>query len=284
MSAPQLGRLNTLRAIAPHDGGSGMLLDGGEEYGEVLLPKRYVPADLGEGDEIEVFLMLDSEDRPVATTEDPKAMVGEFALLKVIASTRVGTFLDWGLAKDLLLPFGEQPRRYRVGERALVFVDFDEVSGRIYASAKLDKYVDASAPAHIRPGNRVSLRIGERTEIGTRAIVNDRFWGLLHADSNPDIPPLGTRCEGYVARIREPDRLVDLSLEPPGYKRIPAAALSLLEKLAASDGAFLPLHDKSPAEQVRDQLGVSKKVFKQSIGALYKAGKIRIDDDGIRLL
>lgn len=280
MPEPSLGRRHTLPVTARHR--SGLLLDGGA-FGEVLLPKRYVPAGLEPGGEIEVFLSLDSEDRPVATTETPLAMAGEFALLKVAATSRIGAFLDWGMPKDLFLPFGAQARRVKAGDEELVYVHVDPVSGRLLASAKLDRFVAGEAPPGVRGGNRVSLLIADQTDIGLRAIVDDRYWGMLPAALAGAAPARGGRCEGYVHRVRD-DGLVDLGLEPPGYGKVPAAAERLAGQLAAAEGGFLPLHDKSPPEQVREVLGVSKKVFKQAAGALYKAGRIRIGDDGIYLV
>lgn len=259
-----------------------MLLDGGT-LGDILLPRRYVPRGLEPGNEIEVFLALDSEDRPVATTERPLAMVGEFAALKVVDSTQVGAFLDWGMPKDLLLPFSNQVRRLRPGDRALVRICLDQTSGRLVATAKLGKFLADTAPATVSAGDRVSLQIAEHTDLGVKAIVDDLYWGLLPDGSTGKVPEIGERCTGYICRLHE-DGLVDLGLEPPGYAKVPAAAEQLAEALAAAEDGFLPVHDKSPPERVRDLLGMSKKVFKQAIGALYKAGRIRISEDGIHLL
>jgi predicted RNA-binding protein (virulence factor B family) len=256
-----------------------LLLDAGE-LGEILLPRRYVPDGLEPDGEVEVFISLDSEDRPVATTECPLVMAGEFALLRVAAVTRVGVFLDWGMPKDLLLPFAEQIRRLKVGDDELVHVDVDRVSGRLVASAKLNKFVDERAPSHLHGGNSVSLLITEKTDLGIKAIVDDCCWGLLHCSDGGHVPARGVRCSGYISRVRE-DGLVDLSLDPPGYAKVPAAAEQLAAVLSAAEGGFLPVHDKSPPEQVREVLGISKKVFKQAAGALYKAGSIRIGEDGI---
>lgn len=274
----RIGRKNTLQVAAEHE--VGLLLDAGD-HGEVLLPKRYVPEGLKPGGEIEIFLSFDSDDRLIATTHEPLAMAGEFALLDVIASTRVGSFLDWGMPKDLMLPFGEQPQRVRVGEKVLVHVYHDEVSNRMVASAKLRKFVEDTAPIYLRQGNQVDLLIAEVTDIGTRAIVSDKFWGMFSLEEK--VPPIGTRCEGFISRIRE-DGLVDLSLKAPGYEKIPEIAKDLLAALQAAPKGFLPLHDKSPPEEIRAQLGVSKKIFKQAVGALYKAKRITLEEGGIQLV
>ena len=271
-----LGRHHTLRVSSRHS--AGLMLDAGE-LGEILLPKRYVPDGLEPDGEVEVFISLDSEDRPVATTECPLVKAGGFALLRVAAVTRVGVFLDWGMPKDLLLPFAEQIRRLKVGDNELVHVDVDRVSGRLVASAKLNKFVADTAPSHLHGGNMVSLLIVEKTDLGIKAIVDDCCWGLLRSDGG-NLPVRGMRCSGYISRVRE-DELIDLSLDPPGYAKVPVAAEKLAAVLSAAEGGFLPIHDKSPPEQVREILGISKKVFKQAVGALYKAGSIRIGEDGI---
>lgn len=280
MSNPLLGRRNTLRVIAFHR--AGMILDGGE-MGDLLLPTRYVPSGLAPGSEIEVFISLDSEDRPVATTERPIAEVGEFAALRVVDANRVGAFLDWGMPKDLLLPYAKQVGRVFRGDRVLVRICVDHTSGRLMATAKLGKYVADSPPPSAKAGDRVSLQIAQQTDLGYKAIVDDLYWGLLPAASSWTIPAMGERCEGFITRVRD-DGLVDVGLEAPGYAKVPVATESLLKSLRAADRGFLPVHDKSPPDQVRDVLGMSKKVFKQAVGALYKAGRIRISEDGIQLV
>ncbi len=259
-----------------------MMLDGGG-LGEILLPNRYVPADLTPGGEIEIFLSLDSSDRLVATTESPLAMAGEFALLTVVAVSRIGAFLDWGLSKDLLLPYAEQIKELEVGDKELVYIRVDPVSRRLMASAKLRKHVAETAPAAASGGMPVMFQLAEKSDLGYRAVVENRYWGLLRLEQGAKVPPRGVRCEGYIARVRD-DGLVDLSLDPPGYGKVPSAAEQLAAILATAPRGFLPLHDKSPPAQVRAMLGMSKKVFKQAVGALYKAGRIRIGEDGVYLL
>jgi predicted RNA-binding protein (virulence factor B family) len=280
MPDPSIGRRNTLRATSRHT--AGMMLDGGD-LGEILLPNRYVPTDLAPGGEVEIFLSLDSEDRLVATTETPLAMAGEFALLEVVAVTRVGAFLDWGMSKDLFLPYAEQIKPLEVGDRELVYIRVDSVSRRLMASAKLRKHVSETAPAGASGGMPVSFQLAEKSDLGFKAIVENRYWGLLRMEPGAKIPPRGVRCEGYIARVRD-DGLVDLSLEAPGYGKVPDAVEHLATVLASAPRGFLPLHDKSPPEQVRAMLGMSKKVFKQAVGALYKAGRVRLGGDGVHLL
>lgn len=279
MPNPIIGRMNVLRASSRH--ASGMYLDGGEELGEILLPQRYVPADLVTGGEIEVFLMNDSEDRLVATTDKPLAMVGEFATLNVVETTKIGAFLNWGMPKDLLLPFGEQAQRVMKSDDVVVYVNFDSVSGRLYASSKLNKYVASTAPPGIVEGTAVSLLIAERTDIGYKAIVDGHYWGLIHASAAAAVPfAIGERRPGYVSRVTE-EGLVDVTFDVPGYGKVADAARLLEAALSEAENGFLPLHDKSPPEQVRDVLGMSKKVFKQAVGALYRSRKIRLADEGI---
>lgn len=278
---PIVGRMNVLRASTRH--ASGMYLDAGE-LGEVLLPQRYVPDTLATGGEIEVFLMNDSEDRLVATTDMPIAMAGEFAPLTVVETTRIGAFLDWGMPKDLLLPFGEQAQRVAEGDEVVVYVNLDSVSGRLYASSKLNKFVANSAPPGISEGKAVSLLIAERTDIGYKAIVDSHYWGLLHASSVAAVPfAIGEKRNGYISRITE-DRLVDVTFTVPGYGKVTGAAELLAKALKEAEDGFLPLHDKSSPEQVRDTLGMSKKVFKLAISTLYRSRKISLEADGIRWL
>jgi predicted RNA-binding protein (virulence factor B family) len=186
------------------------------------------------------------------------------------------------MPKDLLLPFGEQPERVRVGEKVLVHVYVDRVSKRLVSSAKLRKFVSETAPAQLHGGMAVELIAAERNDLGIRCIVDGSYWGLLPGEAADGVE-LGDRMSGFIGRVRE-DGLVDLSLERPGYGRVPGAAEKLEAALAQAERRFLPLHDKSPPEQVRELLGVSKKVFKQALGALYKAGRVRLADDGVYLL
>ena len=280
MSEPQLGSYNTLRVMANHE--SGVLLDGKGSFGSILLPQRYVKEEVCVGDVVRIFLYLDSEDRPIATTECPYAVVGEFAFLEVIDSTRAGSFLDWGLPKDLLLPFGEQPKRLRVGQSTVVYIYVDKISGRIVASAKLKKHVSDTVPVDVRGGNQVSIMLVEKTDIGIRAIVNDNFWGMIKDTETKSLPSIGSRVQGYVSRVRS-DGFIDLSLEPPGYSKISSAVEKLYDHLNSTDEGFLSLHDKSSPDEIKSLLGMSKKVFKQAVGNLYKDKKITIEDNGIYL-
>lgn len=279
MHNPTLGRVCTLCVIEAHD--HGMLLEGGD-LGEILLPTRYVTEGLKSGDEIEVFLYTDSEDRIVATTDRPLVMAEEFASLKVVDTNNIGAFLDWGLPKHLLLPFREQRQRVREGQHVLVYVRVDHVSARLVASAKFDKFLAETAPMDVSDGSKVELIIAGQSDLGTNVIVDHNYWGLIH-QSVSNVPRRGTRCSGYVARIRD-NGLADITLQPPGYKRVSGATEQLTEALAQANDGFLPIHDKSPPEEIMACLGMSKKIFKQALGTLYRERRVRITAKGIQLL
>lgn len=272
-----LGKYNSLRVVKEVP--FGVYLDGGVD-GEILLPTKYVPGGCRPGDELRVFIYLDSEDDLIATTREPLVQVGQFALLKAVSVSKVGAFLDWGLEKDLLVPFSEQKQRMQEGRSYVVYVTIDHTD-RIIGSAKLDKFLDIT-PASYREGEEVELLICERTEMGTKAIINNRHWGLLHASDVFETLRYGTRTRGYIKRVL-PDGKIDLHFHPPGRAKHDDCADKVLAALR-EQGGFLPLSDKSPPEVIYRQFGASKKTFKAAIGGLYKQRLIRIDDDGIRLV
>lgn len=278
MVAPEIGKNNRLRVQAEKP--TGLILDGGP-LGPLLLVRKEIPVDTPAdvGDEIDVFVTLDSEDRLYATTRQPLATVGEFALLRVAGVAAAGAFLDWGLPKDLLLPFREQIRDVRIGTDELVYIDLDRASQRLVASAKLKKFVSKKVPGDLRPGDGVELLVTERTDLGWKAIVDNAYWGLLRVPDERDGPARGQRLSAFINRIR-PDGLVDLSLEPPGYGRIGGAAEKILRLLAETPDGLLPLHDKSEPQEIREALGISKRVFKQAIGSLFKRRRLTIGKDG----
>jgi len=255
----------------------GVYLDG-EELGEILLPRRYVPAKWRAGDELEVFVYLDSEDRLVATTEIPRAMVGEIACLEVVGVNRdVGAFLNWGLAKDLLLPFREQERPLRRGEKVVVAVYVDEKTNRIAASMRVQRHLSRRAPEY-RPGQAVELLISGKTPLGYNAIVENTHFGLLHDDRVTVPLEVGQRVKGFVRAIR-PGGKIDLSLDAAGYKRVAPLKVQIVEALKRKGGRF-ELDDDSSVEAIREEFGVSKKAFKQALGALYKMRRIRFLEPG----
>jgi predicted RNA-binding protein (virulence factor B family) len=273
-----IGRFNSLQVVKHTD--FGLYLDAGAD-GEILLPGRYVPK--GEpsevGDWLNVFLYLDSEDRPIATTEQPKVQVGGFASLKVVAINSIGLFLDWGLPKDLLLPHSEEKRPLQVGDYCVVHVYLDKRSKRITATARLDRYLDKSPPAY-QVGQAVDLLVVEKTDLGFKAIINGQHWGLIHKNEVFRFLRSGMQEQGFIRELRA-DGKISLSLQPVGLS---AGDLGqqILERLHAAGGS-LPLGDKSPPERIAETFGVSKGNFKKAIGGLYKQGLIRIHDQLIEL-
>lgn len=274
-----IGKWNTLMGVEITP--MGLMLNGGE-HGQILAPSKYLPEDAEPGEEFRVFVYLDSEDRLIATTEEPLAEVGEFAYLEVLSvNPRVGAFLNWGLAKDLLLPFAEQLGRPQVGERVLVAVLVDERSKRIIASMKTHAHLDRSPPLY-DDGQPVQLLIAEKTPLGFKAIINHRHMGLLYQSELKTKLEIGQTVEGYVRKIL-PGGLIDLSLDQAGYGRVGKLTDDITEALENNDG-FLEIGDKAPPEVIQDVFGVSKKAYKQALGALYKKRRIQFEGKGIRLV
>jgi predicted RNA-binding protein (virulence factor B family) len=274
-----LGKRNTLGIV--RESTPGLYLDGGE-LGEILLPGRYIPANLKQKDKLDVFIYRDSEDRLVATTEIPLATVGEFAAMKVVSiNDRVGAFLDWGLAKDLLLPFREQERPVRVGQRVVVFVYLDPKTQRIVASARLKRYLSQDRPFY-RNSQPVNLLITGATPLGYQAIVENAHLGLLYRDNITTPLQIGQRLQAFVRNIRPNDQ-IDLSLDASGYKRVAPLTDQIVKALEANGGK-LDFDDDSSPEVIRQKFSVSKKAFKQALGKLYKARRISFQKPGIELL
>lgn len=257
----------------------GLYLEGGDELGEILLPRREMPASWEIGQPLDVFIYRDSEDRPVATTRSPKALPGTFARLQCVAATHVGAFLDWGLAKELLVPFREQKSRMEPGKHYLVHVHVDETSGRIVASTRLSRFLDLSQPNYA-PGDAVELVIFGKSPLGYKAIINGTHSGLLFAEKVFQKLQPGERVKGYIAHIRD-DGKIDLSLHPPGREKVDTLEQRILSELKAR-GGFWAIGDHSPASEIHDELGVSKRTFKQTLGALLRKKAILIEEKGIR--
>lgn len=247
---------------------------------EVLLPNRYVTDDMKIDDEITVFVYNDSEDRPVATTEKPYIVRNEFAYLEVKEVNEQGAFLDWGLLKDLFVPFREQPDRMREGEKYIVFLYLDHQTNRLIASAKINKYVD-NERLLVTENDEVDLLVWERTDLGYNVIVNQYHKGLIYHNEIFKKFNVGDQLKGYVKKIREENKL-DISLEKQGVERFEPLAQRILDTLKENDG-FLPLHDGSSPEAISAQLEMSKKNFKKTIGNLYKKGILNMEENGIRL-
>lgn len=274
-----LGRMNTL--TVSHGTAHGAYLDGGDQ-GAILIPTRYVPSGTQIGDSLEVFVYRDSEDRLIATTERPLAQVGEFAALRVVSVNRnVGAFLNWGLPKDLLLPFREQEEPLRVGDTVVVRLLVDPKTDRIVASARLGRHLEKRPPVY-KVGQKVRLLITRQTPLGYNALVEGAHMGLLHrAPQSPLLSP-GQAVEGYVAALR-PGGKIDLSLDASGYQRVAPLTEQILQRLKDGGGA-LSYDDESPPEVIRAAFGVSKKAFKQATGALFRKRQIEFTRPGIRLL
>ncbi len=247
----------------------GFYLDA-KNLGEVLLPGKYAADDLAIGDFIDVFLYLDSEDRPVATTETPFACVGEFAYLRVMATTKVGAFIDWGLEKDIL-----------VGRSYLVYIYLDKASGRITASSKIDKFLDDEQPHDFKEKQSVNLIIANTTDLGFKAIINHSHWGVLYANDVHERLSFGQYKEGFIKQVR-PDNKIDLTLQG-GHGSRSKHALLIEKQLNENDG-FMAVHDKSDPALISKLFGMSKGAFKKAIGILYKQKVITIEKDGIRLV
>ncbi len=274
-----IGRRNTLSIV--RESAPGLYLNGGD-LGEILLPGRYIPRDLKQGDKMEVFIYRDSDDRLVATTETPLAMVGEFACLKVVSiNQRVGAFLDWGLSKDLLLPFREHAGPLGVGDKVVVAVCVDPQTNRIMASARLRRYFSRDTPAYA-PGQPVNLIITGQSPLGYAAIVANAHEGLLYRDHVSVPLEIGQKLKGFVRLVR-PGGKIDLSLDASGYQRVASLQLQIVQALERAGGC-LAFDDDSPPEVIRTHFGVSKKAFKQALGALYKNRRIEFLRPGIQLL
>jgi predicted RNA-binding protein (virulence factor B family) len=272
----KVGTYNDLQIVKKVD--FGLYLNAGPDLGEVLLPKRYATDEMEIGQTISVFLYFDSEDRLIATTQHAKAVAGEFASLKVVDTNRAGAFLDWGLPKDLLVPFNQQKVAMKTGFGYVVYVYQDDISERLLASSKLDRFLD-KVPATYKAGEKVDLLIAERTDIGFKAIINNKHWGVIFENDVFGDLGIGKKCKGYIRRIRE-DGKIDLSLTQTGYAKMDSLADRILLTLKQHDG-FLPLSDKSSPDQIAKILKMSKGNFKKAIGQLYKQGDIVIADNGI---
>ena len=272
-----LGQKNKLKAMWRVD--FGVYLEGNEE-GKILLPNRYVPEELEIGDEIEVFVYLDNEERLVATTLEPKAMVGDFAYLKVAWVNEYGAFLDWGLMKDLFCPFREQKKRMVQDRSYIVHVHIDEESYRIVASAKVEHYLEE--PKDLKVGDKVDALIWQKTDLGFKAIVNNRYPALLYDTQIFRDLHTGDKVEAYISNVRE-DGKIDIALQKKGREQIEDFAEYLLRYLQYRGGRCR-LGDKSSAEEIKEQFQVSKKTYKRAIGDLYKRRLITITDDGIELV
>ena len=252
----------------------------GENLGEILLPEKFCPPDLAVDSQLSVFLYQDSESRNIVTTQIPKVQVGEFAYLKVVANTDFGSFMDWGLDKDLLAPKGEQHRPMEVGRSYLVYVYLNNADGRITASSKVEKFLKDQVPHDFEAGQAVDLIIANSTDLGFKAIINHSHWGLLYEDEVHERLSFGQSRRGFIKFVR-PDGKIDLALRQEQEMR-DQHSMTVVNYLKQHDG-FAAAHDKTDPEKIQALFGMSKKTFKKVIGGLYKQRIITIQTDGIRL-
>ncbi|KEA61960.1 hypothetical protein ADIMK_3621 [Marinobacterium lacunae] len=272
----EIGKLNRLKVV--REVPFGVYLDGGDAGG-ILLPKREVPEGCQLGDRLQVFVYLDSDDFLVASTRKPKAMVGEFASLKVTDVNKVGAFLDWGMPKELFLPYGEQLRPLTVGDWCTVYLYIDNTD-RIAASAKTERFLEKS-PTDLSVGQLVELLILRRTDLGYQVIIDHRYQGLLHHQDLFRDVRAGQKLTGFIKQVT-PEGKIDVMLDKPGYARVDPLAQKILDYLEAHNG-HCPLGDKSEPDAIRDTFGVSKKAYKMALGSLMKAGRITQDEQGVHL-
>lgn len=274
-----LGNYNTLRVTRFSDHGA--YLDGGS-LGEILMPKKYVPRSLRPGDEIEVFVYLDQSERLVGTLETPLARVGDFAFLRVAWTNEYGAFLDWGLTKDLFVPFREQKMRMVQDRSYLVYIHIDPETQRLVGTAKVERYLKRATADRYHRGQEVEIIIQQKTPLGFRCIVDNRCGGHLYDNQIFDtVPHTGDVLTATVVNIR-PDGRLDLSLQRIGKGRFRDFAGQLLDELHTAGGT-LPFSDHSTPEEIQQRFGVSKKTFKRALGTLYKSGHISIEEARIFL-
>ncbi len=275
----EIGRYNTLRIL--RETSVGLYL--GDESGEdVLLPNKYIPDQFTPGDDITVFVYRDHEERKVATTLTPKILLNEFAFLKTTAVTDVGAFLDWGMEKELMVPFREQRQKLETGRWYVVYMDIDHKTDRLFASNKLDKYLK-NENLTVSEGEKVDILIIQKTDLGYNVIVNNRHKGLIFENEIFKQLNIGDKLKGYVKQIREDNKL-DISINPIGYRNSIDPNCELVYKTLVENDGHLAVTDKSSAEEIYSLFGMSKKAYKKAVGALYKQRKISIQSDGLTLL
>ncbi|MGN6569500.1 MAG: CvfB family protein [Flavipsychrobacter sp.] len=273
----QVGNYNTLKVVKHVD--FGVYLDGGDGQ-EILLPKRFVPKGLNEGDEVEVFIYHDSDNRLVATTQKPLGIVGDIVMLNVVSVTNQGAFLDWGLMKDIFVPLSQQESKMRVGNSYLVKIYIDEQTGRVAATERISKFL-SNYELTVKEMEQVNLVVYQKTDIGYKGIINNRHLGVLHYSDVFKELEIGDQEKGYIKKIL-PENKIDVMLGERGYKKVETETDKVLRLLEENDG-YLPYHDKSDPEEIYEFFGMSKKTFKMTVGALYKQKKITLEQSGIKL-
>ena len=280
----QIGKYNTLTIL--RDTQVGLFLGDPNANADgldgILLPNKYVPQIFEIGEEVEVFVYLDHEERPVATTLQPYILLNEFALLRVNYVNNIGAFMDWGMEKDILVPFKEQARPMEIGKRYLVYLYIDEKTGRLVASSKTNQFL-SNDNISVQNGDEVDLIVSHITELGINVIINEKHKGLLYKDEVfDDAIRTGDRMRGFIKNVRE-DNKIDVTIQKQGYQNIEPNADIILDELRVNRG-FLRLNDNSHPEDIKTVLKMSKKTFKKAIGLLYKEKRIEIKEDGIYLV
>ena len=275
------GKYNTLKVSRRTENGFYLTeTTGTEPLEEVLLPNKFITSAMKEGEEVDVFVYKDSEDRPVATTQKPLAQVGEAAYLLVKEVNNIGAFLDWGLDKDLFLPYREQAEKVEPGRHYLVYIFFDFASKRVVATTNLNKFIK-NKDVTVKQNDEVDLLITYENEVGIRVIINGKHWGILFKNEIFTKIEKGSHVRGFVKKIRE-DGKIDVALQKQGIAAAKDVTQVLLDKLKEHKG-YLPLSDVTPPEVIHEMLGISKKNFKKAVGLLYKEGKIELKENLIRL-
>lgn len=274
----ELGKVNKLRVLRVKEFGA--FLEGGNDT-DILLPQSHMPEGIKENDFIDVFIYLDSDDKLLATTKTPFAQVGEFAFLQVAEVNDFGAFLNWGLKKDLMVPFREQKRKMEKGEFYIVYIYVDKHTDRIAASSKLDKFLSNNRIIFTE-GEKVNLLIAEKTELGYKAIINNTKWGMLYTNELFRDVKIGEHTEGYIKKIRL-DNKIDLSMQKGGYEQIDDMSKIILTKLEENDG-FIKVTDKSSPDLIKKLFNMSKKNYKKAVGSLYKQKLITLEEDGIKIV
>jgi len=250
------------------------------DQGKILLPQKYVSEDTHIGDTLKVFVHTDSEDRLVATTLNPKGVLGDFVFLEAKDIASFGTFMDWGLEKDLLIPKSEQQDKMIPGKKYLTKICFDDQTQRVYGTTKISVNCDKNIE-DLRVGQKVDLLIHSHTNIGIMAVINNRYFGMLYVNETYRDLSIGESCTGYIMRLRK-DKKIDLTLKKPGYHSVEKSAETIVGNLKYA-GGFIPCHDKSSPEEIKKTFSMSKKEFKRAVGGLFKKGIIELKKDGIQL-
>jgi uncharacterized protein len=275
--AIEIGKLNLLTVLDVRAANIVLTCDDGQQ---VMLKKRELRDVPERGSQMEVFVFTDNEGKIWGTTMRPVAELGQCAYMKVIEETKIGAFLNWGIEKDLFVPFSQQKERMREGFTYLVYILFNEDASRIIGSSKIEQFIQ-NENLSVKEGKEVNLLICEKSDLGVNVIVEDKHWGLLYKNEIFQKIKKGDRVKGFIKKVREDGKL-DVSLQEQGYDEVFSASMKILGKLK-EEGPFLPLNDKSEPGQIYNMLEMSKKIFKKAIGALYKDRKITIEDSGIRI-